>query len=212
MSSPTDAAPASPLHRSDRVALWAIAAIAGVVASIWVVIALIRTLGPTLFGQAIAVDLLLSDGRTGTSSVDGVTESMTEVEVVSVSAGAFSAGPITQIVATSTLQALIVGLVAAAIAVTIVRIAQGRPFQRSLYRLGLAAGGTLALGGLAVEGLGGGGRMVLANELNTRLGDERFVVGFTFDPTPIGIGFVIIALATVVLFGERLQRDTEGLV
>lgn len=212
MSSPTDARPASPLHRVDQVALWVVAGISFVVTAVWGVVAITRAVGPYLFGQAVVADLLLVDGRTDTRSINGVTNSLTSVETVSVSADAFSAGPIAQIVAMSTLQALIVSSVAAVIGIAIVRIGQGRPFQRSLFWLGVSAGSALAVGGLAVEGLGGGGRMVLASELNDRLGDDRFVVGFTVDPTPIGIGFAVIALATVVLVGERLQRDTEGLV
>ena len=212
MSSPTDATPASPLDRSDRIALWVIAAISFLVAAWWLVVSMVRALGPYFFDQPVVAGLLLTDGVTDTSSVVGVSSSITEIEIVSVATSAFSPGPIAQIVATSTLQALIIAVVASVIGIAITQIAQGRPFQRSLYRLGIAAGSTMAIGGLAVEGLGGGGRMVLANELNARLSDERFAVGFTFDVAPIAIGFVVIALATVVLFGERLQRDTEGLV
>ena len=37
-------------------------------------------------------------------------------------------------------------------------------------------------------------------------------VGFLFEPLPIVVGFGVLALAYVFRTGERLQRDTEGLV
>lgn len=204
---------ASPvIHKADRIALWVIAAVAFALSLVWAIVAGVRAVGPYVFDEPVAVDLLLTDGSTALASLDGVVDSRAESEVVSVAVDAFSAGPMAQIVATSTLAALIIAFVSAVVGFTIVRITQGRPFQRSLYTLGISAGSVLALGGLLTEGLGGGGRMVLANELNTRLGDDRFVVGFTLNPAPIAIGFAIIALATVFLLGERLQRDTEGLV
>ncbi len=205
--------PAPPaLTGSDRIALWAVAGISFVVAAAWVVVAITRAVAPYVFSQPVGAELLPLDGRTDTRSVDGVTNSLAGAETVSVSADAFSAGPIAQIVATSALEALIISVVAAILGITIVRIGQGRPFQRLLYRLGITAGGAMAIGGLIVELLGGGGRMAIASEINARLGDERFITGFTIDPALIAMGFAVIALATVFLLGERLQRDTEGLV
>ena len=88
----------------------------------------------------------------------------------------------------------------------------GKPFARSLQALALAAGATLALGSLLGLALAGFGRMNAALALNRALDEDRFLVGFSFDPLPVVLGFAIMALAFVFRAGHRLQRDTEGLV
>ena len=48
-----------------------------------------------------------------------------------------------------------------------------------------------------------------ATELNETT-PHAFVVGFSFDWTPILVGFAVMALGFVFRAGARLQRDTEG--
>lgn len=109
------------------------------------------------------------------------------------------------------LGALVAVVVAAALAWMFLSLARGRPFAKALYVLSLVAGATLALGSLLGQGIAGFGRMNAALQLNDA-GDDLFLVGFTFDPVPLVVGFAIMAFAYVFRAGARLQRDTAGLV
>ncbi|MDX2026040.1 hypothetical protein [Microcella sp.] len=107
---------------------------------------------------------------------------------------------------------IVSAIVAGVIAFALRRIAAGDPFPRSMYRATLLAGSALTLGlpiGAAIMGFA---RTVVADELNTLVGEERFRLGFEFDLTPALIGVVVLALAEVFRVGERLQNDTKGLV
>lgn len=110
------------------------------------------------------------------------------------------------------LTALVAVVVSVAITWLFISLARGKPFARSLQALALTAGATLAIGSLLGEAIAGFGRMNAALALNEAIGDERFLVGFSFDPLPLVLGFAIMALAFVFRAGHRLQRDTEGLV
>lgn len=127
-------------------------------------------------------------------------------------AGGLDAGTRLMLAIGEGVTALIALVVSVAIAWLLVSLARGRPFARPLQALTLTAGATLALGSLLGQGLAGLGQMMAADALNEALGEERFLVGFTFDPLPVVLGFAIMALAFVFRAGRRLQRDTDGLV
>lgn len=86
-----------------------------------------------------------------------------------------------------------------------------RPFHRSLLVATQIAGGALLVGSVLSGGLGGLGRMMAASELNPISGDV-FLVGFSFEPGVLLAGVAVLALSFVFDRGQRLQRDTEGLV
>jgi hypothetical protein len=86
-----------------------------------------------------------------------------------------------------------------------------RPFHRALVVATLTAGSALLIGGLLSTGLGGLGRMMAADALNPAAGDA-LLIGFAFDPAPLLAGVGVLALSFVFAAGQRLQRDTEGLV
>jgi len=98
-----------------------------------------------------------------------------------------------------------------AVAWFLLLLIRNRPFHRSLVAASLAAGSALLIGGILSAGLGGLGRMQAAVELNPLAGGV-FKVGFLVDPWPAVAGLGVLALAFVFRRGERLQRDTEGLV
>ena len=104
-----------------------------------------------------------------------------------------------------------IGLVTASFAYVLWRIAQRRPFHHTSQVAALVAGCAIAFGSLISQGLAGLARMMTADELGAALGGVT-QVGFLFEPLPIVVGFGVLALAYVFRTGERLQRDTEGLV
>jgi hypothetical protein len=213
MATPTIAA--SGLTRPDRVVLWLFALVAAAfgVATIVRLVAGIRLYvlsaasGET---QLFLLNSVHSDGDVpteGDPSILFAAQPTTDLLVRGLDDGtrALLAGG-------EVLSALVALVVSVAIAWLFVSLARGKTFARSLQALALTAGATLALGSLLGQGIAGFGRMNAALALNEALGEERFLVGTTFDTLPLVLGFAIMALAFVFRAGHRLQRDTEGLV
>lgn len=119
------------------------------------------------------------------------------------------------------LQSATVAAVIVTVLVMIARVAQqsiaAEPFTRSLSRLLVASGVTLAVGSMLAQAVGfaAGSR---AHEQLFFLRDEAFE-GTTYVPPtwiieiwPVGVGLALIVVARLIRTGERLQRDTTGLV
>src|SRR5690606_14273161 len=87
---------------------------------------------------------------------------------------------------------------------------RARPFRRSVTVTALVAGMALLFGGLLSQAATGFGTMQAALDIDPT--HSVFDVGFWFDPAPLFGGFAIMALGIAFQLGERLQRDTEGLV
>lgn len=116
---------------------------------------------------------------------------------------------------------VIEGAVAVTLLLVIARFARQSiaetPFTPRLSRLLVIAGSALAVGGLLgqvahnVAGL-------LAHEQLFMLSDEALGDGvyvrpaWTLDLWPLGVGLALVVVAGLVRSGERLQRETAGLV
>ena len=110
--------------------------------------------------------------------------------------------------------ALTILVVGGAIAWLLALAASGKPFRRSLRVSTRAAGTALTFGPLLALGLTGLGQMWAADELR-HLADDVLVPGFSVPLLAFAIpvvGLAVLALSYVFDVGERLQRDTEGLV
>lgn len=132
------------------------------------------------------------------------------LDTVTVTSGNISAGAAGSLIAGTILSAVVGAIVAGTVALMLWRLAQGRPFHRSLFGATLLAGASMAFGGLVAAFLSGFGAMQVASDLDPQ--GDVFVPGFTFDPTVVAVGAVVLAFAFVFRAGTRLQRDTEGLV
>jgi hypothetical protein len=115
------------------------------------------------------------------------------------------------LVAGSTLSLLVTAATYAAAVVFLALAARGTPFHLVHYRVALNAGSVMTFGGLAGAALSGVGRVQAADHLGS-WPDGPFVAAFTITPGEWAFGVVVLAAAFVVRWGERLQRDTEGLV
>jgi hypothetical protein len=84
----------------------------------------------------------------------------------------------------------------------------GRPFTRTLSRTA-----TLTATALLVIGVGGqlvdwAARVIVLKEM----GSAAFSRAFAFEPLLLTVGLALGLFAATLRYGERLQRDTEGLV
>ena len=119
---------------------------------------------------------------------------------------------------------LVPGAVAALIAVTCAHLRQGRPFAPVIARMTATTAAVVLVGGIGMQVLGDIAGSMASHELLAWTGAQWEGDG---DPAtllpaatlaielpfwPIGAGLGLAALAAVLRQGDRLVRDTEGLV
>ncbi len=207
--------PKDPIHRADRLALRGTAGVALAVTVLALVVAAASALLPLLTDDGLSIDLLLEAGAsvgTATEGASGIRSIIPESAVVTLDTAVLSNGALVLLLLERALIGLIVAVVSAAIGYTLMRIARGEAFHRSLFAVTATVGAVLSIGMMLAVGLGGIGRMMAAFELNELLGGQPFTPGFTADPTVVFVGIAVVGLAYVFRIGERLQHDTKGLV
>lgn len=107
----------------------------------------------------------------------------------------------------SALGVVITAAVYVAVVVFLVMTARGTPFHRFLFPIVLAAGIAMSIGGVLAASLDGLGRMVAAGDLG-----EPYEMAFEIALGPWAFGFVVLVAAYVIRTGQRLQRESDGLV
>lgn len=201
------APPAHRLSRGDRGALWAFI-IAGIaLATTTAVIAAIRIsslLGPGPTPIEIEFAGLPAKAAAGTSTLS--------FEVTSATLLASELSPVALVTGISA--PVLLTLVTATIAVCLIALAasliRGQIFSKRNSRLVVTAGLTGLIGFVAVNLL----NTVLANDvLFGATGGQSSYMVLSFEPgTYLLSAFVIALVSSVFVIGERMQRDTEGLV
>lgn len=194
------------IGRADRVTILTILVVGmfggGFVAGLGLITGIFRLLDPGRYPIELLADIPVDAG-------DGILEARATsilVHAESLPASALWAFAISDVIG-----GIAIGLITASFAYVLWRVAQRRPFHRTTHVAALVAGCAIAFGSLLSQGIGGLGRMIAADELGPSLGGVT-EIGFLFEPLPIVVGFGVLALAYVFRAGERLQRDTEGLV
>ncbi|SDS09670.1 hypothetical protein [Microterricola viridarii] len=103
-------------------------------------------------------------------------------------------------------------LIAGTIVFTSVGLVRGRPFGRRMTWLLATASITLIAGGLLGYALGTAAQFTIAAELNPDPVGSVFPFAGGFDLTIVFVGVVLGVVAAAFEIGERMQRDTEGLI
>lgn len=202
------------IHRTDRITIGVLGVIVAaitVATFFWIIAGAIQTI--TALGET-SVQLLINgevpnSGTPGGPGIVSATYSTADVVATGLSDGTrwLLGGAAITI-------ALTVAAVGGGVAWFLLMFGAKRVFQRSLFTTTLIAGFALLLGPILAVGLNGLAHMQAAFELNP-LVDDAFIPGFTIDGlgfvVPV-LGFVVLTLAFVFRAGERMQRDTEGLI
>lgn len=103
-------------------------------------------------------------------------------------------------------------LVSATVAYFCWSVLRRRPFNRPVFALVALVGYALVLGTVLGQGFGGLGRMIAADELNGDPAEGFWPLAALIDLGPAGTGLVLLVAAGAIALGQRLQRDTDGLV
>lgn len=102
-------------------------------------------------------------------------------------------------------------LVSATVAYFCWSVLRRRPFNRPVFALVALVGYALVLGTVLGQGFGGLGRMIAAGELNSNP-TGFWPLATLVDLGPAGTGLVLLVAAGAIHLGQRLQRDTDGLI
>lgn len=103
-------------------------------------------------------------------------------------------------------------LVSATVAYFCWGVLRRRPFSRPVFALVALVGYALLLGTILGQGFGGLGRMIAAGELNGAGADGFWPLATVVDLGPAGTGLVLLVAAGAISIGQRMQRDTDGLI
>jgi hypothetical protein len=104
-------------------------------------------------------------------------------------------------------------LVAASFVYLTWRLLRREPFLKSLTWTFLVAGSVLLIGTIIGQALSGFGGWLVATELGSSPDGESFwPLVMQFDPAPIGLAFVLLLVGCAFDYGQRLSRETAGLV
>ncbi len=90
------------------------------------------------------------------------------------------------------------------------RLYKGKPFGPSVTRTFWFAAGALTIGSLLSQGMLGFSTWLALDELH--LDPVQFPLEMHFDLLPVIAGFALLLVASAFQFGERMQRDTRGLI
>ncbi|MET0161931.1 MAG: hypothetical protein ABW204_04695 [Microbacteriaceae bacterium] len=164
-----------------------------------------------------AVPLRLEVDHALPEGIGGGTATLIEgaYDSAAVSASGLSAGVVTLLTVARGFGLLTTAAVAWSVAWLAWKLLRGQPFAASVGNALVTAGGSLAIGGLLSQGLGGFGAWIAIEEL---LGDVSagadpfFPLIMGFDPAPLGYGLAMMLIALAFERGRSLQQDTDGLV
>ncbi|RUR03525.1 hypothetical protein [Labedella endophytica] len=198
------------LDRSDVFVLWLFAVLAALVGVAALVTAVTAIGG--LFGDAVPVTLstvmpVPADAATGTATIVSGSFDRADVVVSGIDMGARFA-----LAGSIAVSALTTAIVAASIAALCRAVLRGRPFVRSMTWLLATASITLIAGTLIAAGLDTAAMFSIVAALNPDPMDAVFPFMSEYDFGPLLIGLVLSVVATAFQLGQKMQRDTEGLV
>jgi len=202
----------APWGRWDRIAMWWILAgsiVYAVIVLVSGITRLVHQLSTRTWSGSLIVDDALPDSADGGTAalLRGRYESAT-VTLGDLSDGAFAlltTGLVFSIITTAT--------VACAFVYLSWRLLRSKPFKKSLSIAFITAGGALLIGTVLSLGFDALGKMIAVTEL---LGEDKlegfWPVAVQGDLGAIGFGLALLIVACAFEYGERLSRETDGLV
>lgn len=201
----------SSLHRSDRFAMAALGAASLAGGVVWFVGAL-YSLVRTVMGGALTLELTVLDPRVDDDLPAGLNSIAWDGAQVNINLEALGPAISTLLLGSQAISVIVGAIVTGAIGIVLLRLARRAPFHRSLFAVAIVAGAALSFGSMIALGSLVFGSLMASDRVNELLGSEVFAIDATVDPLPVFLGLVVMAMAVVFRSGERLQRDTEGLV
>jgi hypothetical protein len=203
----------APWSRWDRLGIWIMLVGAVVVALLAIVVGIGGLAGELASGTRHVTLLtdrpLPAEASTGTATiVDG------DFDTARLELADLTAGTATLLTIGGVLGVLVQASVALSFAYLAWRLLRAKPFMASLTIAFVVAGAALAVGGLVAQFVTGFGQWNVVLELGSDVAadDPFWPLVMAVDAAPIGLGFALLIVASAFQYGERLSRETDGLV
>jgi hypothetical protein len=203
----------APWSRWDRLGIWIMLVGAVVVALLAFVVGIGGLAGELASGTRHVTLLtdqpLPTEASTGTATiVDG------GFDTARVELADLTAGTATLLTIGGLLGVLVQASVALSFAYLAWRLLRAKPFMGSLTIAFVVAGAALAVGGLVTQFVTGFGQWNAVLELGSDVAadDAFWPLVMAVDAAPIGLGFALLIVSSAFQYGERLTRETDGLV
>ncbi|MFC4222573.1 hypothetical protein [Lysinibacter cavernae] len=192
-------------------------------ALVWVVfVGAIVSAFATLAMATVAIVRQLTTGEYDVS-LNAETPAPASFGSATINEGTLSAAQLTVSDLTPGASALLIGgqvaflLTALSIAVAVAVLCwgnlKGKPFTRGASRSFALLGAALLIGSLLSQALTGFGGWLVAEQLNgVGESNQYWPLSLNISALPIVAGFVVMVIALSFEVGERMQRDTDGLV
>lgn len=197
---------------ATRVVLWIVLVASGALAAGTLVLGTGGAIADALSGRTtmtlVATGALPDDADAGPATIVAGGYETAVVELADLSSGT----------ATLALVAVLIGILtqgvmAAAIAYLAWRLLRARPFLPALTNTITFGGGVLLIGSLLAQFLAGFASWMATDELNPSGDGAAFwPMVFEVDGTPMAMGLAFLLVGLAFGYGDRLSRDTDGLV
>ena len=209
-SPPTPVRPG--LRKSERVAVAGLAAIAlayAVIAAIGSISQLLQALTSTGMHITLDADSPVPVDAAGSGTATILSGSFASADLIVTGASSTARALLgTGILVTGIMHVTL----AVAFALLCLSLVRGRPFTRSMTWLLTAASAILILGGVLGQGFIAFAQFMVAAELTGDSLDGAFPIAADLNFLPILVGIGLGAVASAFEIGQRMQRDTDGLV
>ena len=202
----------APWGKWDRISLQALLAFGVIVALVSLVVGTIGIVTQLVSGSRQLT--LPTDSDLPTSADAGTAEilygrfdsaAVTVTGLTSATAGILTAGTIIAVVTQL--------LVAASFVYLAWRLLRREPFLKSLTWTFILAGAILLIGTILAQALAGFGGWLVITELGaTPDGESFWPMTMGIDLTPVGYAFILMLVGCAFEYGQKLSRETAGLV
>lgn len=199
------------LRQSERISLAFLGAVAGLFGVLALIGASVEAISTTFDAETrttlSTAAVVPADAASGSAALVSGTFASADVTLrgVSFAARALLGGG-------TLINGLMYAVLAAAVVYLCVNLWRGRPFSRSATWLFATASIALLAGGILGQGLITTGQFLIAGELNSDPVGSVFPMASTGTLFPVFAGIGLGVIAAAFEFGQRLQRDTDGLV
>jgi hypothetical protein len=190
---------------ATRALLWVFLVASVIIGVLRIVVGAVSQVGVFQTGE-FPLQILAGQSLPATANAVGTYETAS-VLMTDASADTFTMAAISSISLTVTETTI-----ALLIAVLAWRLLHRGMFRRSLSIFVALAGGVMLIGGMISQGASGLASGMAARDLNGGDLDGFWPVAGRFDPSFLGPAFALLLIGLAFEVGERLQRETAGLV
>ena len=203
-----------PASSTDRVVLWIVFALTAATTAVAVVFGVISAIVVFVERSYSASLVVGSIEKLPPQAMDGNVEVTGRYDTALVEVSGLQDDTSLLVLVSALVWVLIWGIVFGSVAYLAWQLIKGKPFAAPLTAAIMKAGSALAAGSVSAQLLSGLAQWHVIGEMTGNVVDGPWfwALEIPIDFAPIGAGILLLLVGLAFRHGERLQRDTEGLV